>query len=156
MPAYFCTKCIDMVNVLAVEDLREDRFILKKLLAPYFNVTTLSSAVEAKAFAKTHTFDVALLNVMLKDDLDCIELLKDLELISNSIFLPIAITCHIDRPRYKKVMAAGFKAILKKPFDKNVFNEFVSDNVKQRSSEIGDTAYQLNSQSVAAVRNFFP
>jgi len=127
-------KRFGMLSVLVVDDLQIDRLILKKQLGSDYRVTTLSSALEAKAFAHTHTFDIALLNVMLLNDLDCIELLKDLENITEREFLSIAITCHIDAPRQHKIMASGFKAIMTKPFDKNVFRDIVYKNTNIEES----------------------
>lgn len=100
-----------------VDDLQYDRLFIKNELCSDYHVTTLSSAVEARAFALTHSFDIALLNVMLRNDLDCIDLLKDLEVIAERQFVAIAITSYIDSLREKKIMAAGFKSIMGKPFD---------------------------------------
>lgn len=129
-----------MLSVLVVDDLQVDRLIIKIQLSYDYRITTLSSAVEARAFATTHTFDVALLNVMLRHDLDCIDLLRDLENIAGRQFLAIATTCYIDSAREKKIMAAGFASIMKKPFDKNEFNNLVLKNIEIEAQE---TAYIL-------------
>lgn len=97
-----------MQHVLVVEDLQIDRFMIKKELSSAYQVTTLSSATEAGAFARSHSFDIALINVMLRDNLDSITLLHELQSIRRSYFLPIAISCYVDDRRYYKLNQAGF------------------------------------------------
>lgn len=113
------------MRVLVVDDLQVDRFLIKKQLTPHYEVTTLSSATEAMAFAVDQKFDIALLNVMLTFDMDCIELLHGLKNM-NSNFLPLAITCYVDTGRFKELVRAGFFAVLRKPFDRIEFNEIVN------------------------------
>jgi CheY-like chemotaxis protein len=109
------------MKILVVDDLAVDRYIIKRTLQPEFEVITLSSAAEAMAFSRSHTFDIALINVMLRNDLDCIPLLKELEQINTTPFAAIAITSYIDESRMIKLLAAGFKNVLFKPFDKASF-----------------------------------
>jgi CheY-like chemotaxis protein len=109
------------MRVLAVEDLQSDRLIIKKELGPEFHVTTLSSENEAIAFANVHEFDVALINLMLREDLDGVRLLKKLKQIRQNDFWPIAITCYVDPSRYSIAMNAGFQAVMMKPFDLQTF-----------------------------------
>ena len=116
-----------LMHVLVVDDLKEDRFIIKKLLNPYYTVTTLSSATEAVAFALSHSFDVAVVNAMLREDLDGIRLLRDLKNIRQNNFLALACTCHPEPSRNKKLLQAGFKDILLKPFDVNAFTLLVKE-----------------------------
>ena len=132
----FEEKLIIMLRVLVVDDLIVDRFLMKRNLSSNYQVTTLSSASEANAFALANTFDIALLNVMLHNDLDCIDLLKDLENIPERSFIPIAITCHIDHSRHKKIVEAGFKAVLKKPFDLQAFNRLVHEFTQVESTRM--------------------
>ena len=114
------------MHVLAIEDLKIERFILKKILHPHFEVTTLSSAREAVAFALCNSFDIALINVMLEKDVDCIELLHDLQFTSRSRdFVAFAITSHTDQRRNERLLKAGFKAVIKKPLDLEVFNHLL-------------------------------
>ncbi|AYB34350.1 response regulator [Chryseolinea soli] len=115
------------MHVLVVDDLKEDRFIIKKLLTPRFNVTTLSSAPEARAFAMSRGFDVAVVNAMLREDLDGIALLRDLKAICPNNFLALACTCHPEPSRTRKLLQAGFKDILLKPFDVNAFTFLVNE-----------------------------
>ena len=115
------------MHILVVEDQQVDRFIFKKMLQPYYPVTTLSSAKEAVAFATTHSFEVALLNVMLARDLDSIDLLFQLRK-TNPFFKAIAITCHIDDVRYRKLLDAGFLGVLKKPFELQAFGRLIQNN----------------------------
>ena len=49
------------MTILAVDDLAVDRYIIKKTLQPEFDVITLSSAAEAIAFSRSHSFDLALI-----------------------------------------------------------------------------------------------
>lgn len=108
------------MHVLIIEDQKTDRYILKKILSPFFQVTTLSSAKEAVTFAIDNTFDIVLINVMLNTDMDCIELLHDLQF-SQAKFIPYAITCHIDEEREERLIDAGFKEVIRKPFDLELF-----------------------------------
>jgi CheY-like chemotaxis protein len=113
------------MHVLVVDDVQIDRFILKKLLLPSYGVTTLSSSKEAIAFALSHTFDIALLNVTLKEDMDCLELLSDLRNISPVPFKAFATSCHVDRLRHRKLLQSGFLSVMLKPFDIDRFNQLV-------------------------------
>jgi DNA-binding NtrC family response regulator len=109
------------MTVLAVDDLRIERFIIKKQLGSDFRVTTLSSANEAVAFAKSHEFDIALINLMLRDDLEGIHLLNKLKRINRNDFLAIATTCYVDQKRYDAVMRSGFHALMIKPLNLDRF-----------------------------------
>lgn len=114
------------MHILVVDDLITDRFIVKKMLQPEYHVTTLASAREALAFAATRPFDIAILNVMLKDDLDGIDLLLDLREMKGPAFQAFAITCHIDDRRASLLLDSGFVEILKKPFDKDHFTRLLA------------------------------
>lgn len=114
------------MHILVVDDLITDRFIVKKILQPEYHVTTLASAREAMAFASTRPFDIAILNVMLKDDLDGIDLLQDLREMKGPSFQAFAITCHVDDRRATLLLDSGFVEILKKPFDKDLFNRLLT------------------------------
>ncbi|MBL0744771.1 response regulator [Chryseolinea lacunae] len=115
------------MHVLVVDDRQEDRFIIKKLLKPHYTVTTLSSAREAVAFAQSHAFDVALLNAMLRTDLDGIDLLRALKVIQPETFLALACTCHSEPQRRQKLLQAGFRNVILKPFDVDVFMTLVNE-----------------------------
>jgi CheY-like chemotaxis protein len=119
--SYFCVNRKKNIRVLAVEDLQSDRLIIKKQLGREFCVTTLSSESEAIAFAGVHEFDIALINLMLKEDLDGVRLLEKLKQIRQNDFWPIAITCYVDPSRYTIAMRAGFQAVMMKPFDLHTF-----------------------------------
>jgi CheY-like chemotaxis protein len=129
------------MKVLAIDDVMTDRFIIKKLLQTDFEVTTLSSAKEALAFAQAHTFDIALINAMLQEDMDCIPLLRSLRHINRFGFQAIATTCYIDPLRQQKILSAGFEEILLKPFDKELFMQMVF----QKRSVGASAGFKLNS-----------
>ena len=116
------------MHVLVVDDLTVDRFIIKKLVSPLFKVTTLSSANEAISFASCNSFQIALLNVMLKEDMDGLALLIKLREISFTPFLAIAISAHVDELRYQKLIYSGFKEVLRKPFNLTEFTRVVNPN----------------------------
>lgn len=119
------------MHVLVVDDLQIDRFILKKLLTPHYGVTTLSSSREAIAFAMSHTFDIALLNVNLVHDMECIGLLHRLRAIQSNAFMAIATTCYVDKGRYKILLQSGFESVMIKPFDLDAFNLLVKKSTPQ-------------------------
>ncbi|HEY5826622.1 MAG TPA: response regulator [Cyclobacteriaceae bacterium] len=121
------------MHVLVIDDLKTDRYIFKKVLSSFFEVTTLSSAKEAVTFAIDNTFDIALINVMLCSDMDCIELLHDLQF-SQSHFLPYAITAHIDSNREERLLEAGFKEVIRKPFEFERFIELLKKEEYKFSS----------------------
>jgi CheY-like chemotaxis protein len=106
------------MHILIVDDLKTDRFIIKRNLQNDFDVTTLSSAKEALAFSKSHSFDIALINAMLQHDLDGIDLLRNLTRIRPEGFKAYATTCFVTDSRRERLMAAGFNGILLKPFNK--------------------------------------
>jgi CheY-like chemotaxis protein len=112
------------MHILIVDDLQPDRFIIKRDLQNDFDVTTLSSAKEALAFSKSHLFDIALINAMLRRDLDGIDLLRNLTRIRPEGFKAYATTCFITDTRRKKLMDAGFNDVLLKPFNKEQLISF--------------------------------
>lgn len=114
-----------MKRVLIVEDLKVDRFVMTSELSGDYHVTALSSAEKACAFAHRNIFNIALINVMLRDDLDCIPLLHSLQKIKGYDFLAIAISCYVDEERYFKIREAGFTAVLQKPLDKFIFQNLI-------------------------------
>lgn len=114
------------MQILVVDDLQTDRFIIKKVLQPDFEVITLSSATEARAYARSHTFQVALINAMLRNDRDGIELLHDLRRLNPLRFEAIAITCHVDDIRYEELLRSGFRSVMKKPFDRIRFETILT------------------------------
>lgn len=114
------------MHILVVDDLQTDRFVIKKILQPDFNVMTLSSATEARAYARSHSFDVALINVMLRNDLDGIDLLHDLRRLNPHRFEAIAITCHVDDNRYARLLQSGFRSVMNKPFDRPRFETILA------------------------------
>jgi CheY-like chemotaxis protein len=121
------------MHVLIIEDLKTDRYIFKKMLSPFFEVTTLSSAKEAITFAIDNTFDIAIINVMLDKDMDCIELLHDLQF-SQTHFLPYAITSYVDADREERLLEAGFKQVIRKPFELERFIELLKKEEYKFSS----------------------
>jgi len=113
------------MHILVIDDQQLDRYIIKRTLQPVFDVTTLASAKEARAFASSQTFDVALINVMLVNDLDGIDLLHDLQALQPG-FVPMAMSCYVDEFRREKLEEAGFLSILKKPFTRDEVHRHVS------------------------------
>jgi len=113
------------MHVLVVDDLTVDRFIIKKILSPFFKVTTLSSANEAISFALGNSFQIALLNVLIKEDMDGLVLLRKLRKVSPAPFSALAISSHIDEGRYQKLIRNGFTEVLSKPFDLTEFMRLV-------------------------------
>ena len=105
------------MHVLVVDDLTVDRYIIKKTLSPFFKVTTLSSANEAISFALGNSFQIALLNVLIKEDMDGLVLLRKLRKVSPTPFSALAISSPIDERRYQKLIHHGFMEVLSKPFD---------------------------------------
>lgn len=113
------------MRILIVEDQELDQLILKSELQEDFEVMTVTSADEAIAFAVNNYFDLAIINVMIQSDMDCIELLHDLRVIAENEFTAFAITSHITEDRARRLMRAGFREIIQKPFDRDVFDQLV-------------------------------
>ena len=101
-------------NILAIEPDKVDRHLLKRALAPEFNVITLSSATEAIAYAKCNAFDVAIINQKLLNHFDGIILLYKLKQLNNA-FIPIATTVMVDEWTCTSLTASGFCEIITKP-----------------------------------------
>ncbi len=114
------------MTVLVVEDREIDRFLMEAMLCERFEVLTAASADEAILLAKDNKVDVALLNVMLKEDMDAVELLQDLQLIQHPrSFVAYAITSHVNEERARRLIQVGFSAILYKPFSAALFEELL-------------------------------
>ncbi len=114
------------MTVLVVEDREIDRFLMNTLLRDRFEVLTASTADEAILLAKDNSFEVAILNVMLKEDMDAIDLLQDLQLICHpQAFVAYALTSHVDEARARRLIQAGFAAILYKPFSAELFQQLL-------------------------------
>jgi CheY-like chemotaxis protein len=114
------------MHILIIEDQIVDQLIMRTLLEPSFEVTCKGSAKDAVDFALEQTFDVALINVMLETDMDCIDLLYDLQVIMHpSEFLAFAVTSHLEGERARRLMNAGFRGIIYKPFDLVSFQHFL-------------------------------
>lgn len=119
------------MQILIVDDLQTDRFIFKKILQPDFSVMTLSSPTEARAYARSRTFEVALINVELRNDLDGIELLDDLRRLNPQPFEAIAITEDFDDRQYRQLLRAGFKDVMRKPFDRLHFESILGHSASE-------------------------
>jgi CheY-like chemotaxis protein len=124
------------MHILIVDDLQTDRYIMKKNLQDHFTVTTLSSAKEALAFSKSHTFNIALINAMLKYDLDGIDLLRKLTRVRPEGFRAFATTCFVTDTRHKKLLNAGFSGVLLKPFNKEQFINLILET----DTSLGNTS----------------
>ena len=111
------------MKVLVVEDREIDRLILKTELEPHFDVFFGRTSQEALGLALNQHFDVALINVMLQEDMEAATLLPKLQHLAEYPFIAIALTSHLDEPRIRTLMATGFQHILYKPFDKKVFEQ---------------------------------
>jgi CheY-like chemotaxis protein len=114
-----------MVRVLLVEHLKTDRFIISGELSPRYSVTALASAEEAIDFAHTNPFDVALIDVMLRNDLDSIPLLSELQRLRKQSFLPLAMSSYVDDGRRSRLYQAGFVAVFDKPVDIDRFENVI-------------------------------
>jgi two-component system response regulator ResD len=111
------------MRVLVVEDREIDRLILRTELEPHFEVTFGRNAQEALQLALNNHFDVALINVMLQEDMEAALLLPKLQQLSEFPMIAIALTSHLDEQRIRTLMAVGFQHILYKPFDTRVFEQ---------------------------------
>jgi len=114
-----------MVRVLLVEHLKTDRYIISEELSSRYAVTAIASAAEAIAFAGTNPFDVALIDVMLRDDLDSIPSLLELQRVRKQSFLPLAMTAYVDDGRRSRLFQAGFAAVIDKPVDIDRFEKVI-------------------------------
>ena len=114
-----------MVRVLLVEHLKTDRYIISEELSSRYCVTALASAAEAIDFSRTHPFDVALIDVMLRNDMDSIPLLLELQRVRKQSFLPLAMTSYVDDGRRSRLFQAGFAAVFDKPVDIDRFEKVI-------------------------------
>ena len=134
-----------MARVLVVEHLKTDRYIISQELAQGYAVTALASADEAIAFARTQAFDIALIDVMLRNDLDSIPLLATLQQIRKNAFLPLAMSSYVDDGRRARLFQAGFVAVFDKPFDIDQFEKVIGIHS-------GASGYSTSFPAFAALR----
>lgn len=112
------------MHILIIEEQKADRYILKKTLSPFFDVTTLSSAREAVTFAIDNTFDIVLISSGPHRVSDSIEVLYDLQF-SQTKFISYIISNSLLEEQENRLIEAGFKEILRKPFELERFIELL-------------------------------
>ena len=106
-------------RVLVVEDNVFTRLLVERLLRDSYSVTTVASADEAFALATEKSFDVVLMDINLGDDIDGVDIMRQLKRDATSANVPmVALTAYAmpeDRDRF---LEAGFDHYLSKPFTK--------------------------------------
>ncbi len=107
------------LRVLVLEDNAESRLLLRHLLRRDFDATLLSEVDEALEVARTHAFEVALLDINLGEKRTGVDVLRLLRQMPEHHSLPaLACTAYAlpgDRERF---LEAGFADYVSKPFVK--------------------------------------
>jgi DNA-binding NtrC family response regulator len=114
-------------RVLVVDPDVVDRYIAKKILSEDYDVITLSSAKEAMAFARSNTFEVAIIHHKLVNHFDGITLLGQLRNV-NKTFLPIATTAIRDNHNELLLKTYGFKEVAEKPLTSERLRQVLCGN----------------------------
>ena len=118
------------MNILIIDDRKEDRESLAELLGAYdYDVDAVSTGAEGLEYLKKHEADIVILDVVMQDK-DGIEILKDIKAfnIDQDVIL---ITAYATLERAIEGLREGAYDFLKKPFTHNEL--FMSlDRVKQK------------------------
>ncbi|NBC17098.1 MAG: PAS domain S-box protein [Bacteroidetes bacterium] len=122
------------LTVLVVEDHEETRHLLKVLLDERHTVIGAATPEAALETASTHTFDLAIIDINLKADLDGTDVLHRLRASPRHTNLPvIACTAYALPGDAERLMANGFDTYLAKPFRKNELYHAVDTAIETRS-----------------------
>ena len=114
------------MKILVVDDEKLDMFISKKLLSLEYQVEGFTTAPEALAWAKENTFDVALIDYYLGQNLYAHNVLKDLIAIKGLTFKAFVLSNFVDEKQIRELKDAGFSDIIYKPLTLDKFKNLLS------------------------------
>lgn len=125
---------LKQAKILIVDDNEADSSLLKRLLerAGYQNVTELNDSRNVASLHEQERFDLILLdhNMPYLDGLEVVGLLKEIE--QDSYVPVLMVTAHNDRETRIKVLAAGCKDVISKPYDRTEIINRVYNMVEVR------------------------
>jgi DNA-binding NtrC family response regulator len=114
------------VKVLIVDDEQLDLFITKKLLSLEFEVAGFTSITEATNWAKSNSFDVALIDYYLGHGVHAHDVLRDLFAIKGKTFRAFVLSNYVDGKQVQQLKEAGFADVIFKPFTIEKFKDLLS------------------------------
>ena len=113
------------MKILIIDDESLDLFIAKKLLGLEFQVEGFTSLPEIVVWAKTNTFDVALIDYYLGPGLFAHHVLKELLALRGPTFRAFVLSNHVDENQTRELKEAGFADIIDKPLTLEKFKDYL-------------------------------
>ncbi len=108
--------------VLHVEDNPENRLLVRRLLEAYqYRVIDAEDAASARAFLKTNSPDLILMDINMPD-IDGYTLTNELKSMPNLVGVPIvALTANVMKGDRERTLSAGCDGYIEKPIDVDRF-----------------------------------
>ena len=129
----------DKPRLLVVEDHLETQFLLGLMLEQHFELVTCGSASDAIAIAEDETFDVCMLDISLRDELDGAELMERLRLRPDFSNTPmIAMSAYYWDDEGEELLRRGFDGFAQKPFEPEELLALLERMVEQNRRRNGD------------------
>ena len=111
---------------MVVDDEKLDLFISKKLLSLEYQVEGFTSPAEAVQWAKDSSFDVAVVDYYLGQNLYAHTVLKELLDAKGKTFKAFVLSNFVDDKQIQELKAAGFSEIIYKPLTLEKFRTVIS------------------------------
>ncbi len=110
-------------KILVVDDSKINLKVAQNILKPYhFDIVTAESGMEALEIAKTQTFDLILMDIMMPK-MNGVECLNELKEIPGFNIPVVALTADAIEGTDEKYKSAGFDDYLSKPIDRYLLNK---------------------------------
>jgi DNA-binding NarL/FixJ family response regulator len=109
------------VRILIIDDEELDLFINKKLLGMEYETEGFTSVEKAVQWAEQNTFDIALIDYYLGQDLFAHHALKKLMDLKGNTFDAFVLSNYVDKNQSQELIRSGFKDIIYKPLTVEMF-----------------------------------
>ena len=125
-------------RVLAVEDNADTRRLIERTLGAYYDVDTAADAESGLALARSHWYDIVMLDIHLDGGPGGLDVLHNLRGLSAYTYAPIlAVTAYALPGDGERFVEAGFDAYLAKPFTRDELFWALEDVVAARAAPPG-------------------
>ncbi|MCX7833567.1 MAG: ATP-binding protein [Ignavibacteria bacterium] len=105
------------IKILVVENDESTIELFNSILSEYFQVETVDSGTEAIEKCKISNYDIILMDISLKKDMNGIEAKEQIRKINSFKDVPIiAVTAHAMREQKEELLKKGFSYYIEKPF----------------------------------------
>lgn len=113
-------KPVNLPKILLVEDDEVNSRLIKVMLEGNFDITWAYDSSEALSLAKSFSYDIILMDINLKGELDGVETTREIRKLEQYKSTPvIAVTAYALHDEREKILNSGFTGYLSKPFKKD-------------------------------------